>query len=218
MKKRVVALVGLALALLGSPRLAAQLGSRPVEEWVKTLDGPTRVAALKIDQVVSALKIQPGQTVADIGAGTGLLEVALARATGPKGRVFAEDIDAGFFPIIQKRAADGQVANVQTVLGTFTDPRLPVKSVDLVLFHDVLHHIENRGAYLKTIVGYLGPAGRVAVADYEAGRGPHPTDPALQVSREQLGAFMSAAGLTKTDDVKLFSDKYVLIYSRQGRN
>ena len=85
------------LLLVAAPT-AAQLGSRPAEEWIKTLDGPTRVAGMKIDEVVSALKLQPGQTVADIGAGSGLLEVPLAKAVGPRGRVYAVEIDAGFFP------------------------------------------------------------------------------------------------------------------------
>ena len=116
--------VGLAI-LLVAPPAAEQLGSRPAEEWIKTLDGPVRVAGMKIDEVVSALKLQPGQTVADIGAGSGLLEVPLAKAVGPRGRVYAVEIDAGFFPEIRKRAAEAQVTNVETVLGKFTDPALP---------------------------------------------------------------------------------------------
>ena len=57
---------------------ALQLGSRSAEEWVKTLDTPQRITSLKIDEVVSKLRLKPGQTVADIGAGTGLFEGALA--------------------------------------------------------------------------------------------------------------------------------------------
>src|SRR5689334_21231750 len=98
------------------------LRSRTAEEWIKTLDGPKRVAALKIDEVVAAMKLRPGQTVADIGAGPGLFVVPLAMAVGPSGRIYAEDIDAGFFPAIRARVADAHVANVETVLGKFTDP------------------------------------------------------------------------------------------------
>src|SRR5919199_6447693 len=130
-------LKGFVASLLLSAAISAaplQLGSRPVDEWIKTLDGPQRVAALRIDEVVAAMKLQPGQTVADIGAGTGLFEVPVARAVGPKGRVYAEDINAGFFPIIRKRAAQAQVSNVETVLGKFTDPVLPVRNIDVALF------------------------------------------------------------------------------------
>jgi ubiquinone/menaquinone biosynthesis C-methylase UbiE len=192
---------------------ARQLSSRPADEWVKTLDGVARVASLKIDEVVAALHLRPGQTVADIGAGSGLLSVPLAKAVGPGGRVFAVEIDEGFFPIIRKRAGEAQVGNIETVLGAFTDPKLP-RPVDLALFHDVLHHVEDRAGYLKVLARYLAPSGRVFVVDYEGGQGPHRDQPELQVTREQLAGWMKAAGLVKVEDVKLFPDKYVLGYAR----
>ena len=195
--------------------VSPQLGSRPADEWIKTLDGPQRVATMKIPEIVAALKLQPGQTVADIGAGSGLFEVPLAKAVGPKGKVYAVEIDAGFFPEIQRRAADGQVTNVETILGKFTDPALPRKDIDIAFFNDVIHHIEGRPAYLKTLAGYLAPTGRVAVVDFEAGKGPHPTAPELEVSREQLVGWMKDAGLSQVDDIKLFDDRYFLIFAKR---
>jgi len=212
--RKLIGLAGLVL-LLGTAPAAGQLGSRPAEEWIKTLDGSVRVAAMKIDEVVAALKLQPGQTVADIGAGSGLLAAPLAKAVGPRGRVYAVEIDAGFFPEIRKRAAAAQVTNVETVLGKFTDPALPVKSVDVALFHDVLHHVENRAAYLKTLTGYLAPSGRIVVIDYEGGQGPHRQQPELEVTRAQLAGWMQEAGLAQVEDVKLFSDKYFLAFARK---
>jgi precorrin-6B methylase 2 len=43
------------------------------------------------------MQLKAGQTVADIGAGTGLLSVPVAKAVGPRGRVFAVEIDPGSF-------------------------------------------------------------------------------------------------------------------------
>src|SRR5262245_28442765 len=108
--RTVLSMVACAVVLSASP--GAQLASRPAEEWIKTLDGATRVAALKIDEVVAALKLKPGHVVADIGAGSGLLEVPLGKAVSPGGRVYAVEIDAGFFPAIKKRADDAGVTNV----------------------------------------------------------------------------------------------------------
>lgn len=208
-------IVGLALVLATSGAAAGQLASRPAEEWIKTLDGPARIASLKIDEVVAAMKLQPGQIVADIGAGPGLFEGALAKAVGARGRVYAVEIDEGFFVEIRKRAAAAQVANVQTVLGKFTDPMLPAKNVDAALFNDVIHHVEKRGEYLATLARYLSPGGRIVVVDYEPGKGPHSSQPELEVSREQLAAWMRDAGLRQVDDVKMFPDKYFLVFARQ---
>ena len=127
MRRRAIeaVVVGVALALATGVSASAQLASRPAEEWIKTLDGPARVASLKIDEVVAAIGLRPGQTVADIGAGPGLFEPALAKAVGPGGHVYAVEIDAGFFPEIRRRATAAGVTNVHTVLGRFTDPALP---------------------------------------------------------------------------------------------
>jgi ubiquinone/menaquinone biosynthesis C-methylase UbiE len=212
---RLITNFGVVVCLLGVGRpTAAQLASRPAEEWIKTLEGPARVASLKIDEVVAALHLKPGQSVADIGAGPGLFEGALARGVGPSGRVFAVEIDAGFFPEIKKRADQAGVTNVQTVLGKFTDPALPA-NVDMALFHDVLHHVEDRAGYLKTLARYLTPSGRIAVIDYEGSAGPHKDQSELQVTREQLATWMKAGGLTQVDDVKLFSDKFFVVYAKQ---
>ncbi len=203
------------IAFAATATLAAQLAGRPAEEWIKTLDGPTRVSSLRIDEVVAAMQLKPGDHVADIGAGTGLLSVPAAKAVGPKGRVYAVEIDAGFFPAIQKRATDAGITNVQTVLGAFTDPKLPSTAIDLAFFHDVLHHVDNRGEYLKTLARYVSRTGRILVVDFEAGQGPHRAQPELEVSRQQLATWMAEAGFVQTADTKLFADKYVLTFARR---
>ena len=212
--RRRIPIVILIAAGLAAPA-AAQLGSRPAEEWIKTLDGPVRVAGLKIPEVVAAIKLQPGQIVADIGAGSGLFEVPLAKAVGPEGKVYAVEVDKAFFPEIRKRVSAGGVSNVETVLGTFTDPALPAKSVDVIFFHDVIHHIEDRRTYLEAVTRYLAPSGRIVIVDYEGGQGPHREQPELEVRREQLTDWMKGLGLAVVDDVKLFPDKYYLVFGRK---
>ena len=193
---------------------ALQLGSRPAEEWVKTLDTPQRIAGLHIDEVVSKLRLKPGQTVADIGAGTGLFEGALANAVTPAGTVYAVDVEQGLLDHISQRAADLKVSNVRVVLGKFTDPALPVRAIDLALINDVLHHIEDRPTYLKNLAGYLKPTGRIAVIDFRPGQGGHLNQPELRITKEQTDAWMSAAGLTRAEELDLFPDKFFVIYSR----
>ena len=207
--------VAAALALETITVASGQLASRPAEEWTKVLDSANRVASLRIDEIVTRLPLKPGDIVADLGAGSGLFEVALAKKVSPGGTVYAVDIDEGFFPDIKKRAAEAGVTNVQTVLGKFTDPNLPVTNVDVAFFHDVLHHVEDRAAYLKSLGPYLKPTGRVVIIDYEAGQGPHGKQPELQVTREQLAAWMTAAGFTQSDDIKLFTDRYFLVFSKR---
>ncbi len=202
------------LSALAGASTAAQLASRPAEEWVKTLESTERLAALRIDEVVAAMKLRPGDVVADLGAGSGPFVVPFARAVSAKGKVYAVDIDKGFFPLIGSKTKQAGVANVQTVLGEYTDARLPAADVDVAFLHDVLHNIENRPAYLKSLVTYLKPTARIVVIDYNAAQSPHADQPALQVTKEQASAWLAQAGFKPIEDVRLFSDKWFVVYGR----
>src|SRR5436190_18478552 len=192
----------------------AQLASRSAEEWIKTLESPQRIEGLKIDETLAKLKLKPGNIVADIGAGSGVFEAPLAHAVSPGVKVYAVDIEQGLVDHVNQRAAELKLTNVQGVLGKFTDPNLPVRTIDLALINDVLHHIEDRATYLKNLAGYLKPTGRIAVIDFIPGQGGHLNQPELRITKEQTDGWMAAAGLTRAEELDLFPDKFFVIYSR----
>ena len=216
MHRTTIALAGavtFALGLASTPA-DAQLASRPAAEWKATLETPARVEGLKIDQVVKALKLKDGDVVADLGAGTGLFEPQLGYAIG-RGRVYAVEIDKGFLDEIDRKVDELHIATIETVLGTPTDPALPVRNVDLALMHDVLHHVAQRQTYLKAVAQYLKPTGRVAVVEFHPKDSPHKDDPSLVVSKEQGAALMAEAGFVPAEEVALFPDKWFVIYERR---
>jgi len=192
----------------------AQLASRPAEEWTKTLESPERIASLRTAEVIARLNLKPSDVVADLGAGTGLFALPLARAV-TSGRVYAVELDEGFLTQIRGKAKTENVTNVVPVLGKFTDPSLPARDVDVAFFHDVLHHVENRAAYLKSVASYLKPGARVVVIEFNPGDSPHKAEPSLIVSREQTAGWMADAGLIPDADIQLFPDKYFVVYRRK---
>lgn len=207
-------LLTLAVGLLAAAGpVHAQLGARSTEEWLKTLDSQNRVARLKVDEAVSRLGLAPGAVVADIGAGSGVFTLPLARAV-PQGRVYAVDIDRGLVDYIARKAEEARAANVRPVLGAFTDPQLPARDVDLAFIFDVLHHIEDRATYLRSLASYLRPGGRIAVIDFHPELGPHKNDPKLQVNRDQTREWMAAAGLRPLAEHPLYDDKWYVVYGR----
>lgn len=193
----------------------AQLGSRSTEEWLKTLDAATRVSKLKVDEAVAALKLTPGTVVADIGAGSGTFMRPLAKAVGLTGKVYAVDIDQGLVDHLAQRAREMNLPQVRPVLGAFTDPKLPARDVDVAFICDVLHHIENRAEYLQNLALYLKPTARIAVIDFHPALGPHKNDPSLQVTRDQAGAWMAAAGFVPVEEPPLYTDKWYVVYARK---
>jgi ubiquinone/menaquinone biosynthesis C-methylase UbiE len=203
----------IALLTIGSwaAPASAQLAGRAADEWIKTLDAPARVASMKVAEMVAALKIRPGQIVADVGAGSGAVSGPLAIAAGPTGVMYAVDIDQGLLTHIAERAAQQKLTNIRTVLGQFTDPRLPEK-VDLAFMNDVLHHVDDRATYLRNLASHLKPGGRLAIVDFIPAQSPHRTQPELTVSEAQTEAWLQAAGLRLSEKVKLFDDRYYVIY------
>ena len=192
-----------------------QLAARPAEEWIKLLDSPERIAGLKIEEIVAALHLSPGNVVADLGAGSGLFAAPLAKAVGDKGTVYAVDIDSKLVDHIQQRVKQQGISNVQTVLGQFGDPMLPSTTVDVAFLHDVLHHIEDRPGYLKQVARYLAPSGRIAIVEPDAKKGPHADNPKLQVTKEELDEWMANVGFVRSEEIPLSEAKWYLIYRRK---
>ena len=212
MKRRAISIV--ALAALTAVPVFAQLGSRPAEDWIARLERPERVAGLKTAEVIEKLQIKPGDVVADLGAGAGAFSWPFAKAVG-KGTVYAVEVDKGYIPHLERRVKEQGLTNVKVVLGKYEDPQLPEK-IDLAFFHDVLHHIEKRPEYLKTVAGYLKPNGRIAVIELDATRpdASHRDQPDQQVTREQVETWMTAAGLKKLDEFSMWEDKWFVVYGR----
>jgi len=197
--------------------LAAQLGSRPADEWALTLESGRRMEALEIEAVVAQMGLRPGQVVADIGAGTGIFSVPLARAVSPGGRVLSVEVDRGFLPLIGAKARLGGLQNITPVLGQFGDPRLPRGDVDVAFLHDVLHHVEQRQSYIRALAGYLKPGGSIVVVDYDMNVPgvPHSNQPEMLISPDQVSGWMRAAGLEMTREVGMFDDKFFVIYTKR---
>jgi ubiquinone/menaquinone biosynthesis C-methylase UbiE len=205
----------LVAAGIASPA-AAQLASRSAEEWIKTLESPARIQGLKIPETMAALKIKPGEVVADLGAGSGVFTTYLAQAVKPGGKVYAVDVDEQLLHHIAEKATEtGLGTYVETIFGEYNDPLLPPASIDLAFINDVLHHIEQRSAYLKALAGSMKPAGRIALIDFHPERGGHRNDPALQITKDQAHALMAEAGFKPIEEVALFEDKYFVIYGRK---
>ena len=116
--------------------------------------------------LLKALDVKSGQTVCDIGCGNGFYTLQLAELVGPTGRVLAVDIQNEMLRLLADRAKEAQLANIESILGTPTDPRLPAGSVDLILLVDVYHEFSDPEPMLKSLRRVLKPDGRIALAEF----------------------------------------------------
>ena len=130
------------------------------------LGDPTRDAQQKPRELVAAMQLQPGMTVADVGTGVGYMLPFLDAAVGPAGRLIAEDIFADFLDKARDKAKKSGLGNVDFILGTETDPLLPAGKADAVLVLDTYHHFDYPEKMLAGIARGLAPTGRLFIVDY----------------------------------------------------
>ncbi len=178
-------------------------------EYIRILESAERVRKLQVDRVISTLDVQPGQKIADLGAGSGLFTRPLARDVGTAGVVYAIDIDRDLLEHIEETAREQNLPNISTVLASEFDPRIPEK-VDLVLICDTLHQIENADRYLRDLTRYLKASARVAVIDYSK-NWPRRFE-SSKYSVQDLDAWMQAAGLHKTESYDFLDDNFFVVY------
>lgn len=178
------------------------------------LEGPDRDAWQRPEQIMDALGIADGAVVADLGAGGGWFTIRLARRVGPRGLVYAEDIQPQMIEAIQRRVQREGLRNVRTILGVPDDPRLPEAEVDAVLIVDAYHEMENPVALLRNTARALKPRGRLGIVDFKqdgGGPGPPPdqrVDPAIIVRDAGAGGFR----LVKREEFLPY--QYLLIFDR----
>src|SRR5262249_31469655 len=130
------------------------------------LDRPEREKEEQPAKLMEALKIQPGQVVADVGAGSGYFTFRLAEKVGAKGKVLAGDIQPEMLTRIRQRMKARGIANVEPIQGTETDPKLPAGGVDLVLLVDVYHELSHPYEVTEAMVRALKPGGRLVFVEY----------------------------------------------------
>jgi ubiquinone/menaquinone biosynthesis C-methylase UbiE len=176
------------------------------QEYARVLNQPERENWQKPHEVVQALALRPTDVVADIGAGSGYFA---RRFAGHVAKVYAVDIDADLLKI----AGEGAPANLATVLAAADDPRLPPHSVDLIFFCDVLHHIENRGAYLPKLRLALKPGGRIVNIDFYKRQLPIGPPVSMKLSEEQVVGEFRRAGFRLVKTETFLPYQYFLVFA-----
>ena len=130
------------------------------------LDDPARLLWLPPDEVIAMLRVQPGDLVADIGAGTGYFTLPLAHALGSKGKVWAVDAQTEMLSLLKEKLDLAGVSNVEPVCAEGDRTEIPDAACTLVFLANVWHEFEDRDAVLREAQRILSPGGRVAILDW----------------------------------------------------
>ena len=181
------ALLAFAIAFLSAPSLAGDPAAsfpkpdRPVAEIVapRWISDDERDRADEVGQVVRGMGIGPGETVAEVGAGSGYYVVRLSPVVGPSGRVLAEDVTPSYLVELDAEIRKAGLTNVSVIRGEPHDPQLPAGSVDAALLVHMYHEITQPFGLLYNLAASMKLGGRVAIVDADDIPSRHGTPPAL---------------------------------------
>ena len=179
------------------------------------LDRPNREATQKPEHVLDVLAIQEGQTVADVGCGSGYFTVRLARRVGPRGRVIATDLQPEMLELLKKKLDAAKITNVTSVLVTAENAKLPRGEVDLVLLVDVYHELPNPPATLAQIKRALSPEGRLGLVEYRAEDPKVAIKPEHKTTLAQLKRELGANGFVFVSSEESLPEQRIVVFKGQ---
>ncbi|MFN7804746.1 MAG: class I SAM-dependent methyltransferase [Planctomycetaceae bacterium] len=187
-----------------------------VEEFIGKFEIESREVFTRRADIVAACGIQPGQTVADVGAGTGLFTRLFSRQVGANGRVIAVDIAQKFLDHIETTTRQAGLRNIETRLCQADSIGLPPNSVDLVFICDTYHHFEFPTKTMQSAFQALKPGGRVVLIDFRRVEG-QSTDWVLthvRAGQEVFEAEVTAVGFKKLKEQLKLKENYLVVFQK----
>ncbi len=175
---------------------------------------PERETEERPQLALEALDIEPGQTVADLGAGVGYYTFRVSELVGRQGKVLAIDVEPKMLKYISEQARRDVIENVVTVLSTPGDPNLPASSVDLLFMVDVYHELEYPLEMMLKVREALKPDGRVALIEYRAEDPKVLIKPVHKMSERQIIRELTAAGFRHEQTVRTLPLQHLVIFRK----
>jgi len=178
------------------------------------LDRPERESEEAPDKALDAIGILPGMTVADVGAGTGYMSLRMAHRVGPSGKVYANDLQPAMLEKLRANSQREKLTNVETVLGTESDPKLPAGQMDLVLLVDVYHEFSQPQAMLDRMRESLKPDGRLVLLEYRKEDPKVPIRPEHKMSVAEVKTEVEAEGYRLDQVIEKLPRQHIIIFRK----
>ncbi len=178
------------------------------------LDRPEREQEEQPAKLLDALKLKPGEAVADVGAGSGYITFRVAERVGPKGKVYAVDIQPEMLALIRQRAKQRGVTNIEPVQGTETDPKLPAAAVDTIIMVDVYHEFSHPYEMTAAMVKALKPGGRLVFVEYRMEDESVPIKLVHKMSEQQVVREMRPHPLKHVKTYDVLPWQHIIVFAK----
>jgi SAM-dependent methyltransferase len=188
-----------------------------VEQWVERFESESREIYAQRHEIVEAVGLEPGDAVADLGAGSGLFSALFAAEVGPRGTVYAVDIAPGFVRHIEENAERAGLNQIRGVVCEQDSVGLPPDSVDLAFICDTYHHFEYPAPTMASIHRALRRGGELVVIDFHRipGTSSDWVMDHVRDGQEVFTAEIEAAGFRKVEERPILEENYFLRFRKR---
>lgn len=176
---------------------------------------PEREKEENAARMLEELKLTPGDVACDIGAGNGYHTLTMARMVAPKGRAIAVDIQPEMLSLLQSRAKEQGILNIETVLGTTSDPKLPRGACDRILLADVYHELDDPAGMLAHLATALSAKGELVLVEFRLEDSNVPIMKVHKMERAQVIRELEANGYTLSREYKDLPWQHMLFFERR---
>ncbi|MCE7991952.1 MAG: methyltransferase domain-containing protein [Roseivirga sp.] len=119
----------------------------------------------KVPEILEAIGLKTGQTIADIGSHQGYMTLKFSKQVGSNGKVYAVDVSRNQLSVLDDLIEDRKIGNIETVLGDYDDPKLPTASLDVAFIMDAYHEMDDYKDILRHIRKALKPEGKLVIME-----------------------------------------------------
>lgn len=180
------------------------------------LERPERLREETPSKMIEALQVKAGQTVADVGAGSGYHTLRLSPKVGAKGKVYAVDVQPEMLAAIRRKIRAKKIANVEVLQGTQKDPKLPKNALDLILLVDVYHEFEYPHEMTTALVEALKPGGRLVFVEFRMEDMRVPIKLVHKMSEKQVRKEMGPHPLRWTETIGGLPWQHIIVFEKQA--
>ncbi len=175
---------------------------------------PERETEEQPDRALELIGIAKGITVADVGAGVGYMTWRMAALVGPKGKVYANDVQPEMLDRLRRNMRQRKLDNYETILGAMDDPKLPANAIDLILLVDVYHEFRQPQAMLRGMRAALKPDGRLVLLEYRGEDPTVPIRPEHKMTVAQVKAELEPEGFRLDKLIDELPQQHILIFRK----
>jgi ubiquinone/menaquinone biosynthesis C-methylase UbiE len=193
-------------------REIAHVMGHQAADW---LERSNREQEEKTSLLIELLNFKPGETVADIGAGTGYHVRRIAPKVSPDGKVYAVDIQQEMLDLLTNKLTSAGITNVVPVLGTVSDPKLPTNSLDTILLVDVYHEFDFPFEMTAAMCRALKPGGRMIFVEFRGEDESVPIKRVHKMTEAQVKKEMSVHSLVWRETIRKLPWQHVIVFTRR---